>query len=169
MDNKTLLNAFFLESLDAGVDKSPEQLASYNELLARLDLLEWFLKNIYIAPGMMEMKKCAPHNVPNPFRASYCNGIKIIDKDYDKYCDIARSIKNKGYVDNSIIDLYKKAIIKVAYICDRKACKNCSYPSCKYTTDIKHAKNFNLSFAHYEEDDKLNKILERLEEKEVKE
>ena len=172
MDNKTLLNAFFLESLDAGVDKSPEQLVSYNELLARLDLLEWFLKNIYIAQGMMEMKKSPAWNKPNPFHANSkttCNGIKIIDKDYDKYCDIARSIKNKGYVDNSIIDLYKKAIIKVAYICDRKACKDCSYPSCKYTTDIKHAKYFNLSFAHYEEDDKLNKILEKLEEKEARE
>ena len=31
---------------------------------------------------------------------------------------------------------------KVAYVCDRKQCENCSYPDCKHTTNIKHAKNF---------------------------
>lgn len=29
-----------------------------------------------------------------------------------------------------------------AYLCDRKKCRNCSYPECKYTEDITHAKNF---------------------------
>ena len=28
------------------------------------------------------------------------------------------------------------------YICDQKACDQCSYPDCKHTNDIKHAKNF---------------------------
>lgn len=29
------------------------------------------------------------------------------------------------------------------YLCDRKACGiTCSYPTCKHTTDIRHAKNF---------------------------
>lgn len=35
--------------------------------------------------------------------------------------------------------IYEK---KVAYVCDRKQCKNCSYPECKHTTNIKHANNF---------------------------
>lgn len=28
------------------------------------------------------------------------------------------------------------------YLCNRKACENCAYPLCKYTTDISHAVNF---------------------------
>lgn len=31
---------------------------------------------------------------------------------------------------------------KVMYVCDGKACDNCSYPSCNYTSNIEHAKNF---------------------------
>lgn len=31
---------------------------------------------------------------------------------------------------------------KIAFLCDRKKCKDCSYQECKHTTDIKHAKNF---------------------------
>lgn len=27
------------------------------------------------------------------------------------------------------------------YLCDRKKCAGCSYPTCKHTTDINHAKN----------------------------
>lgn len=30
----------------------------------------------------------------------------------------------------------------VLYLCDREKCEDCSYPVCKHTTDIKHAKNF---------------------------
>ena len=30
----------------------------------------------------------------------------------------------------------------ILYLCDRRACLNCSYPTCEYTTDIAHAKNF---------------------------
>ena len=30
----------------------------------------------------------------------------------------------------------------VLYLCDRKACDNCSYPLCNHTTDISHAFNF---------------------------
>ena len=29
------------------------------------------------------------------------------------------------------------------YLCDRRACKHCS-PECRHTTDITHAKNFEL-------------------------
>lgn len=31
---------------------------------------------------------------------------------------------------------------KVAYLCDRRACPDCSYPMCKHTLDISHAVNF---------------------------
>lgn len=31
---------------------------------------------------------------------------------------------------------------KILYLCDRKACSNCSYPECKHTTNICHAVNF---------------------------
>jgi hypothetical protein len=30
----------------------------------------------------------------------------------------------------------------VLYLCDRKACDNCSYSLCNHTTDISHAFNF---------------------------
>lgn len=30
----------------------------------------------------------------------------------------------------------------VAYLCDRHACSECSYPTCMHTTDIDHAVNF---------------------------
>lgn len=65
----------------------------YRQFVERLDLLDWLAKNIYAAVGMMEMKKCAPHNVPNPFRAKYCNAIPIVDKDYDKYYEILRDVQ----------------------------------------------------------------------------
>lgn len=32
--------------------------------------------------------------------------------------------------------------MKIAYLCDRERCSNCSYPMCKYTFDIRHAVNF---------------------------
>lgn len=31
---------------------------------------------------------------------------------------------------------------KILYLCDRKACPRCSYPMCKHTTDVYHARNF---------------------------
>ena len=30
----------------------------------------------------------------------------------------------------------------VIYICDRKKCENCSFPTCGHTTDITHAVHF---------------------------
>lgn len=33
----------------------------------------------------------------------------------------------------------------ILYECDRKRCPNCSYPQCKHTGLIEHAKNFQLS------------------------
>lgn len=31
--------------------------------------------------------------------------------------------------------------VKFFYLCDRKACKRCSYPTCKHTSDVNHAIN----------------------------
>ena len=43
--------------------------------------------------------------------------------------------------------------IKIAYLCDRKACDECSImlnPACDHTTDIRHAVNFKkLDDKHY--------------------
>lgn len=32
----------------------------------------------------------------------------------------------------------------VLYLCDRKACKKCSFPQCCHTTDIRHTTNFSV-------------------------
>ena len=31
---------------------------------------------------------------------------------------------------------------KLLFLCDRKACAKCSYPQCKHTPDLEHARNF---------------------------
>lgn len=31
---------------------------------------------------------------------------------------------------------------KLLFLCDRKACAKCSYPQCKHTQDLEHARNF---------------------------
>ena len=31
---------------------------------------------------------------------------------------------------------------KLLFLCDRKACSKCSYPQCKHTQDLEHARNF---------------------------
>ena len=30
----------------------------------------------------------------------------------------------------------------IYYLCDKKECSNCTYPTCRHTSDITHAKNF---------------------------
>lgn len=35
----------------------------------------------------------------------------------------------------------------VVYLCDRKACSDCSYPDCKHTSSIEHAVNFEMETA----------------------
>ena len=44
------------------------------------------------------------------------------------------------------IDISKKDH-EVLYLCDRKKCKTCSYPRCKYTTDLAHAGSFAINEA----------------------
>lgn len=34
---------------------------------------------------------------------------------------------------------------QVVFLCDHRACKVCSYPNCRHTFDILHAKNFVVS------------------------
>ena len=44
--------------------------------------------------------------------------------------------------DNQTKIAYSRA--NVLYLCDRKACKKCSFPQCCHTTDIRHATNFSM-------------------------
>lgn len=30
----------------------------------------------------------------------------------------------------------------ILFLCDRKACEKCSYPTCRHTPDLEHARNF---------------------------
>ena len=30
----------------------------------------------------------------------------------------------------------------ILFLCDRKACKKCSYPTCRHTPELEHARNF---------------------------
>lgn len=34
------------------------------------------------------------------------------------------------------------------YLCDQQKCKNCSYPECKHTSDLNHAKNKDKSISN---------------------
>lgn len=31
---------------------------------------------------------------------------------------------------------------KILFLCDRKACEKCSYPQCRHTQELEHARNF---------------------------
>ena len=33
-------------------------------------------------------------------------------------------------------------ITPIAFLCDRRACEKCSFPTCKHTLNINHAENF---------------------------
>lgn len=48
-------------------------------------------------------------------------------------------------------------VSNIVYLCDRKQCENCSYPLCKRTFDISHAKNFVLQDGFYVEQEKEGK------------
>lgn len=39
---------------------------------------------------------------------------------------------------------------KPLYLCDRKKCEHCSYPQCKFTSDVIH--KFNIKGKYYDED-----------------
>lgn len=54
--------------------------------------------------------------------------------------------------------MFERYELKIFFICNRKRCKNCSYPECKHTTDPEFAKhkervltpeNFNISIVPY--------------------
>lgn len=44
-----------------------------------------------------------------------------------------------------LIFLEEKGLLAdgVLYLCDQKECKNCTYPECRHTSHVEHAKNFN--------------------------
>ena len=35
--------------------------------------------------------------------------------------------------------------VEALFICDRQKCKTCSFPECRYTTDISHAESFMIN------------------------
>ena len=39
----------------------------------------------------------------------------------------------------------------ILYLCDQRACQDCTYPDCEYTTDIHHAKNFECMAGYVKE------------------
>lgn len=42
---------------------------------------------------------------------------------------------------------------KTFYLCDRRRCQNCQYPTCKHTESIFNAKNFHAESGNFYEDD----------------
>lgn len=72
----------------------------------------------------------------------------------DKFRDAYRAFRGKQISSLTFgIDVkrcsdcdYKNLRPYILYLCDQKACQNCSYPMCRHTTDIEHAKNFKYSF-----------------------
>ena len=44
----------------------------------------------------------------------------------------------------------------ILYLCNRQACPNCSYPTCEYTTDVRHAKNFEYVAGYVREIDETH-------------
>lgn len=67
----------------------------------------------------------------------------------DKFRDAYRAFRGKQLGSMSFgVDVKKcwecdyRREADILYLCDRQACPNCSYPNCEYTTDIRHAMNF---------------------------
>ena len=61
-----------------------------------------------------------------------------------------RKIFANRYIDDR--NFWYSSPKKVLYVCDQKQCKKCS-DECIYTSDIKHAKNFNEEYGVYIEED----------------
>ena len=68
---------------------------------------------------------------------------------FDKCRDAYRAFRGKQLGSLTVgIDVKKcheceyRRGANILYLCDQRACPNCSYPECEYTTDIRHAKNF---------------------------
>ena len=52
---------------------------------------------------------------------------------------------------------------KILYLCNRKKCENCSYPTCKHTTDIDYAVSFEKNEAGCYEEQKQAKWIDDAE------
>lgn len=55
--------------------------------------------------------------------------------------DIEIMRKTELYIDGKKMNVAEECDIKVAYLCDRRACAVCN-AGCGYTTNIEHAMNF---------------------------
>lgn len=72
--------------------------------------------------------------------------IAMFDMKDPKTGEYARDIRDA----DTLVEQLKKNADNPAgnltmYKCDRRACKTCSYPKCKYTSDIRHAERFKLN------------------------
>lgn len=55
--------------------------------------------------------------------------------------DVEIMRRKEIYIDGEKKNATEEREIKIAYLCDRRACSFCN-AGCGYTTDIQHAKNF---------------------------
>lgn len=95
-------------------------------------------------------------------------------EDYDQMLkDLKTSIEDGIKNASEVRDLAHAQIPDIHYLCDRKACGgHCSYPTCKHTTDITHAKNFVACGdkehpAYEEQESRGDLILERISEETI--
>ena len=59
-----------------------------------LEILDWLIDNLYVAPELLELRLVDPHN--NSFSdkgIKYHNGIEIKNKDFRKYIDRIHKLK----------------------------------------------------------------------------
>ena len=82
---------------------------------------------------------------------------------FDKYRDAYRAFCGKQLGSLTFgVDVKKcsecdyRRGTDILYLCDRQACPNCSYPNCEYTTDIRHAKNFEYVAGYVREVDETD-------------
>lgn len=102
---------------------------------------KWMLEN----PNgdFYEYKK---HNCPPDMEYASCQGMSCTD------------CWNREIPEEEPVK--KDEAPRVAYLCDQKACENCTYPKCRYTTDIEHAVNFK-SHLNITEDCEYTKYMEK--------
>lgn len=68
-------------------------------------------------------------------------GNEFIEESITYAGDIEIMRKTELCIDGKKMNIAEECDIKVAYLCDRRACDACS-AGCGYTTNIEHATNF---------------------------
>ena len=81
--------------------------------------------------------------------------------------EIATELKNIRRVleEMNLASMFREGdSTKIAYICDGKACVECTNDECKHTTNIDHAKNFKCDDGKYIEVEKPKSVEEETSE-----